>query len=88
MRYRTRSVTWQGKAFRFDCLPAPAVADSREWAVSCGLEFIGTMTCRGEVTTGEFDVRCASWLKDLLGRGDRGSGRIDAYGPDGRHGGR
>ena len=41
-------------------------AETCDWAVSCGFEFIGTMSCVEDVTTGEFEVRCLTWLTELL----------------------
>lgn len=67
MRDQTRRVTWHGKTFRFDRLTARASEETLDWAVSCGLEFIGTMAARMDVTTGEFEVRCERWLDGLLG---------------------
>jgi hypothetical protein len=66
MRYAMRSICWQGQVFRFQRMPAPRANDTLEWSVSCGLEFIGTMSCLGTVTTGEFDVRCLQWLRRLF----------------------
>jgi hypothetical protein len=37
------------------------------WAVSRRGEFIGTLPYRAEETTTEFEIRCLSWLQDLLG---------------------
>jgi hypothetical protein len=69
MRYPTRSITWQGQAFRFQCLQSNGSASAPpEWAVSRGREFIGMMPCSLEVTTKDFDVRCSRWLAELLGR--------------------
>jgi hypothetical protein len=67
MRHPMRSITWKGRAFRFDRMIAPWLGDPSDWAVSSGLEFIGTMTCGTRVTTGEFDVQCVQWLNELLG---------------------
>ena len=67
MRYPTRSINWQGRTFHFERMTAPRLGTAPDWAVSCGLEFIGTMNCRVEVTTGEFEVRCVRWLSELLG---------------------
>ena len=68
MRYRGRSITWQGQAFHFQCMqPTEAGSDPVLWAVSRGGEFIGTMPCSPQVTTNEFDVRGLSWLGELLG---------------------
>jgi hypothetical protein len=68
MRYHTRSLTWQGEAFRFERFQAKNhSSDSREWAVSRRGEFIGTLTCAPEVTTKEFELRGLAWLRELLG---------------------
>jgi hypothetical protein len=48
-------------------MTAPHFGASPDWAVSSGLEFIGTMSCRLDLTTGEFEVRCLRWLTELLG---------------------
>ena len=73
MRYYIRTITWNGRAFRFEAMPAvpePATRAERaiatEWAVSSQREFIGAMTCPADVTTGEFEVRCERWLDELL----------------------
>ena len=53
--------------------PAPRPTDvaaeggTGEWAVARAGEFIGTMPCAANVTTGEFEVRCLRWLSELLG---------------------
>ena len=67
MRYPTRNISWQGRTFHFERMTVPRLAAAPDWAVSCGLEFIGTMNCRVDVTTGEFEVRCVRWLSELLG---------------------
>jgi hypothetical protein len=74
VRYFMRTITWHGRAFRFEPMPAERVLESaqrnagetREWAVSLQREFIGAMTCPADVTTGEFEVRCERWLEELL----------------------
>jgi hypothetical protein len=38
-----------------------------EWAVARAGEFIGTMPCAVNITTGEFEVRGIRWLSELLG---------------------
>ena len=76
MRYFMRTITWNGRAYRFEAMPAVPEPDSiaeravrtTEWAVSSHREFIGAMTCPAEVTTGEFEVRCEQWLEELLSR--------------------
>jgi hypothetical protein len=67
MRIRSRSLTWRGQPFHFDyVLPSEPMAGTPVWAVSRRGEFIGMMPDSGEITTKEFDVRCARWLGDLL----------------------
>ena len=74
MRYHMRTITWNGRPYRFEAMPAvpePAgiregSGTTREWAVSSHREFIGAMTCPANVTTGEFEVRCERWLDELL----------------------
>jgi hypothetical protein len=71
-----RTITWNGRAYRFEPMPAEQVLDNtqpdtgktREWAVSLQREFIGAMTCPADVTTEEFEVRCERWLEELLSR--------------------
>jgi hypothetical protein len=82
VRYFLRTITWNGRAYRFEAMPAvpePAgIRDggrTREWAVSSQREVIGAMTCPADVTTGEFEVRCERWLDELLSAGKRGSHR-------------
>ena len=67
MHSRTRSITWQGEAFHFECLTSTG-SHPPQWAVSHKREFIGMMPCPLEVTTKDFDVRCSRWLSELLGR--------------------
>jgi hypothetical protein len=73
VRYFMRTITWNGRAYRFEAMPAGQRAEIQqspgritEWAVSLQREFIGEMTCPSEVTTGEFDLRCHEWLAELL----------------------
>jgi hypothetical protein len=72
VRYFMRTITWNGRAYRFEAMPADPNAVERspghttEWAVSLQREFIGEMTCPGDVTTAEFEVRCVGWLEELL----------------------
>ena len=73
VRYYMRTITWNGRAYRFEAMPAdPEPADiavgqeTTEWAVSSRREFIGAMTCPADITTGEFEVRCGRWLDELL----------------------
>ena len=79
MRYFMRTITWNGRAYRFEAMPAdPAPAGvavtsrTTEWAVSSQREFIGAMTCPADVTTGEFEVRCERWLDELLATEEHG----------------
>lgn len=67
MRYRGRSITWQGQAFHFERMQATEAGEVVTWAVSHGGEFIGTMPCSPEVTTKEFEARSLCWLGELLG---------------------
>ena len=67
---RTRySVEWHGVRYTAEPLKTPTNVSSLPpvWAVSRGREFIGTLPMRPEETTKEFEVRCATWLEDLLG---------------------
>lgn len=73
MRYYMRTITWDGRPYRFEAMPAEPKPGSgaitsrtTEWAVSSQREFIGAMTCPSDVTTGEFDLRCERWLDELL----------------------
>ena len=73
MRYFMRTITWNGRAYRFEAMPAGPGAGieaterhTTGWAVSLQREFIGEMTCPRDVTTAEFDTRCAVWLEELL----------------------
>jgi hypothetical protein len=67
MHHGTRSVRWSGQSFRFERFPAWESDPDSLWAVSREGEFIGTMSCDGEITTSEFEVICQRWLTDLLG---------------------
>ena len=60
-----RCITWQGRTFRFQRMAGRQAGEALDWAVSCGFEFIGTMSCV-EVTTWEFDARCVTWLAELI----------------------
>jgi hypothetical protein len=65
----TRSLVWQGQAFRFQRLPGSSTSgEAAVWAVSRRGEFIGTMRCNEGVTAEEFDVRGRDWLRELFGR--------------------
>jgi hypothetical protein len=68
MRHSIHCVIWGHRAYRFERFSTRRGAETSEWAVCRGLEFIGTMSCSADLTTGEFDVRCSAWLTDLLGR--------------------
>jgi hypothetical protein len=68
MRYRRRSVNYDGEPFSFERVDRLGKERRRvTWAVSHRGEFIGTMASPEEITTKDFDLRCAHWLKDLLG---------------------
>ena len=66
MRSMMRCVAWRGQMFRFQRMTGGRAGGTLDWAVSSGFEFIGTMACVGDVTTGEFEVRCLRWLTELL----------------------
>jgi len=62
------TLTWHGSAYCFARLRGPGASlGTAEWAVARAGEFIGTMPCAEDITTGEFEVRCVRWLGDLLG---------------------
>lgn len=68
MRWNVRTLTWQGSAYCFARIPGVAAEGGPgEWAVARAGEFIGTMPCAVNITTGEFEVRCVRWLSELLG---------------------
>lgn len=68
MRHRQHSVSYAGEPFSFERIERLESASKRAvWAVSHRGEFIGTMTSTDEITTRDFDVRCARWLEELLG---------------------
>ena len=69
MRSPHHFVEWHGERYTVE----PLKGNTRVpylppvWAVSRRGEFIGTMPHRAEETTKEFEIRCISWLRDLLG---------------------
>ena len=69
MQLTRHYVEWYGVRYTADPLKTLTRVSSLPpvWAVSRGREFIGTLPIRQEETTKEFEVRCASWLRDLLG---------------------
>jgi len=68
MPRNVRTLTWQGGAYSFVRMYGVAAEGGMaDWAVARGGEFIGTMPCAANVTTGEFEVRCMRWLSELLG---------------------
>ena len=69
MRKNRHIVEWQGVGYTAEPLKTLTRVSSLPplWAVSRGREFIGTLPMRPEETTKEFEVRCATWLRDLLG---------------------
>ncbi len=68
MQYHRRSVSYAGQPYRFEKIGALDQDRAQvTWAVSRQGEFIGTMSCAEEITTRDFDLRCAGWLQDLLG---------------------
>ena len=68
MHAHSRSLTWHGQPFHFECLPGSDPDRAAPlWAVWRRTEFIGTMPCSTEITTKDFDLRGRHWLDDLLG---------------------
>lgn len=67
MHSQRRVITWQGQSFHFARLQSKTARDEYPlWAVSRGLEFIGTMRCEPEISTSEFETRSLLWLGELL----------------------
>jgi hypothetical protein len=62
-------VEWQGECYTAEPLKSMYRVTSLPpvWAVSHHGEFIGTLPCRSEETTKEFEIRCIAWLRDLYG---------------------
>ena len=69
MRSGFHLVDWQGRRYTAEPLKSQyrATALPPVWALSRGGEFIGTMPCRSQESTKEFEVRCLDWLRDLHG---------------------
>jgi len=69
MRFDRHVVEWHGEDYTIEPLKTlPRVTTlSPIWAVSRRGEFIGTLPYRQDETTKEFEVRCLSWVRDLLG---------------------
>jgi hypothetical protein len=69
MRFDRHVVEWHGEYYTIEPLKTlPRVTPlSPIWAVSRRGEFIGTLPYRQDETTKEFEVRCLSWVRDLLG---------------------
>jgi hypothetical protein len=68
MPRNVRTLTWQGVSYCFARIPdVTDEGGTGEWAVAHAGEFIGTMPCAVNITTGEFEVRCLRWLSELLG---------------------
>ena len=70
MRSNRHVVEWHGQRFTAEPLNTLTKFSSLPpvWAVSRGREFIGTLPVVNEETTKEFEVRCARWIEELLGR--------------------
>ena len=71
MRDIPRTVSWRSRHYRFERLSPRSRVTSLPpvWAVSRSGEFIGTMPCRLEESTKEFELRAMQWLGELLGSG-------------------
>jgi hypothetical protein len=68
MHEQTKSITWDGESFSFQRLTlSQPGSDPSLWAVFRQGEFIGTMFCPPDVTTGEFELRAIHWAQELLG---------------------
>ena len=69
MQRTRRFVEWRGVRYTAEPLRTLTRVSSLPpvWAVSRGTEFIGTLPLKPAETTKEFEVRCLSWLTDLLG---------------------
>ena len=68
MRSARHIVEWHGEYYTVETLKSlPRVtSQSPIWAVSRRGDFIGTLAYLQDETTKEFEVRCLSWLQDLL----------------------
>ena len=68
MRFDRHVVEWHTERYTIEPLKSPSGVTSLSpiWAVSRRGEFIGTLAYRLDETTKEFEVRCLSWLQDLL----------------------
>jgi hypothetical protein len=73
MRRNRYHVEWHGVRYTAEPLRTLTRVSSLPpvWAVSRGREFIGTLPLYQEETTKEFEIRCRSWLRDLLGPAER-----------------
>lgn len=73
MRRTRHLVEWHGELYTAEPLKTLTRVSSLPpvWAVSRRGEFIGTLPERPEETTKEFEIRCAKWLQELLGRSFR-----------------
>lgn len=62
-------VEWQGERYTIETLKSLSrvTVSSPTWAVFRRGEFIGTLPYRPKETPLEFESRCISWLRDLLG---------------------
>jgi len=69
MRAARHIVEWHGERYTVTPLKSnsPVQYLPPVWAVSRRGEFIGTLPYRPNETTKEFEIRCADWLRDLLG---------------------
>jgi hypothetical protein len=68
MRFDRHVVEWRSEPYTIEPLKSLSRVTSLPpiWAVSRRGEFIGTLAYRLDETTKEFEVRCLSWLQDLL----------------------
>jgi len=69
MRSARHFVEWQGERYTVELLRSfsPVTMLSPVWVAFNHGEFIGTPPNKSSETTDEFEIRCVSWLWDLLG---------------------
>jgi hypothetical protein len=68
MRFARHFVEWHGERYTVEPLKSlsPVTTLSPVWAVFRRGEFIGTLPYRLNETSEDLEVRCISWLSDLL----------------------
>ena len=68
MLFARHFVEWHGERFTLEPLQSQSKVTSLSptWAVIRRGEFIGTLPYRRSESTGELELRCINWLRDLL----------------------